>query len=213
MAARTRTRLAQWLRGADLADILVRHTAGDLELEGSLYASQSVELSAEQEAEVTATAARYRMDRERFRQATIARVLYTTGRLRLVTGEPLSSESVAPFQLDGLGYRSVACFYHSLKLPEGDPRRAAVARGERQRRRSGGRTTFGYHGQEITVGSLDHGLLIARATEAKVLAHDHVRRALAATGASRLYMGDAGSQVLGRTMPLVLMVLRLRLGP
>lgn len=213
MPAPTRTRLAQWLRSADLADIVARFTVDDPELEGSLYAPQSVTLTPTQEAELAAAAARYRVDPARYRLQYVARTRLTVGQQTLVSGRPLASESPTPFELDGLHYASVASFYHSLKLPEGDPRRAAVARGERGRRRSGGRVTFDYRGQEFAVGSRDHGLLIARATAAKVRAHEHVRHALLATGASLLYMGDTHSQALGRYMPFALMILRLRVAP
>ncbi|WP_434421488.1 hypothetical protein [Nannocystis pusilla] len=131
----------------------------------------------------------------------------------MISGAPLSSESPAPFVLDGVACRSVWSFYQCLKLQETDPSRGAVAAGTSGRRRvgTGGRRSFRWRGLEIAVGSPEHGALIARATEAKLLAHPHVRQALLATGMSLLYMGQSGVTALGRYMPLALMVLRFRL--
>lgn len=131
----------------------------------------------------------------------------------MISGAPLSSEAPAPFVLDRVACRSVWSFYQCLKLEETDPARAAVADGTSGRRRvgTGGRRSFRWRGEEIAVGSPAHGALIARATEAKLLAHAHVRQALLATGMSLLYMGQSGGTALGRYMPLALMVLRFRL--
>lgn len=133
---------------------------------------------------------------------------------RMVSGEPLASESHAPFVLDGAEYRSVWCFYQCLKLPEAHPDRAAVAMGRYRRRRgpsTGGRTTFAHRGEEIAVGSPAHGALIGRAVEAKAAAHEHVREALLASGTCLLWMGSWRPQALARYMPFALMVVRLRL--
>ncbi|WAS93696.1 hypothetical protein [Nannocystis punicea] len=131
----------------------------------------------------------------------------------MISGAPLSSDSPAPFVLDGLACRSVWCFYQCLKVPEGEPLRAAVAAGTSGRRRvgTGGRRTFRWRGEEIAVDSPAHAGLIARATEAKVSAHPLVRQALLATGMSLLYMGQRDAQALARTMPFALMVVRFRL--
>lgn len=204
----------QWLRRASMAEICGRLDPFDPSCEGMLYAEQTASLPPELEAEARRFAARHGLDPEVCRRRMTGRQLMEAGKLRMVSGEPLASESVAPFVLDGRAYRSVLCFYESLKLPEDDPQRAAVAVGAGRRRRLGrpfGRASFRYGGEEIAVGSVAHGVLVARATEAKVNAHEHVQRGLAATGASRLYMGDAGSQVLGRYMPFALMIVRCRM--
>lgn len=136
--------------------------------------------------------------------------------VRMVSGEPLASEAVAPFVLDGAEYRSVWCFYQCLKLLESDPRRPRVARGEfpdRARMPTGGRRAFDYMGEHVEVGSPEHGTLIARAALAKVAAHEHVRRTLLATGTCLLYMGWHDGQPLARYMPFALMLARLRLWP
>lgn len=204
--------LTRWLRKASMAEICERHDPFDRALEGALYASQRVSLSAEQEAAARQIAARWGLRPELQRQWMDARQLVAEGKSRSVVGAPLGSESVAPFSLDGREYNSVWSFYQSLKLQDGDPGRAAVASGARRRVGRTGDRSFGYGGQLIAVNSVEHGVLVARATEAKVRAHEHVQRALLATGAARLYMGDPGSQALGRYMPFALMVMRLKLG-
>jgi hypothetical protein len=73
------------------------------------------------------------------------------------------------------------------------------------------RGVFRYLGEEVSVNSVQHGVLVARATEAKVQAHAEVRQALAATGTTRLAAGDPMAGAIGRWMPFALMVLRLRL--
>lgn len=125
-----------------------------------------------------------------------------------VSGDPLASQAPTRFRLDGLECTSVASFYQALKR-DGDERIAGAA--GYHHRRAPARDSFVYAGERIAVNSAAHGVLVARATEAKVLAHEHVRRALAATGTARLYMGGPYSQALGRYMPLALMLLRLRL--
>lgn len=132
----------------------------------------------------------------------------------MVSGEPLASETAAPFVLDGIEYRSVWCLYQCLKVPESDPRRTRMARGEfpsRARLPTGGRRTFRYLGADLEVGSRAHGTVIARAVAAKVAAHEHVRRTLLATGTCLLYMGSPSGQALARYMPFALMLARLRL--
>lgn len=131
----------------------------------------------------------------------------------MISGAPLGSDASAPFVLDRLACDSVWSFYQCLKLLEGDPARAEVAAGTSGRRRvgTGGRRSFRYRGEEIAVGSPAHGALIARATRAKVLAHEHVREALLATGTSLLWMGPRDATALGRYMPFALMVLRFKL--
>jgi len=203
-----RMRLGQWPRRASVAEICARIDPDDPECEGALYAVQTTNLTPEQEAEVLRHAARYRLSPEAQRLSAIRHQLLMEGKLWEVTGQPLSSESIAPFVLDGCEYISVWAFYQSLKLLEDDPRRQAVASGRRRRAPRGGRTSFRYRGEEIAVHSVEHGVLVARATEAKVLAHEHVQRALAATGTSRLYMGNSSSQTLARYMPFALMLLR-----
>lgn len=134
----------------------------------------------------------------------------------LVGGPWLASEAPTSFELDGRRYASVACFYEALKLHEDDPERDAVALGlgrDRRRLRPARCGTFVHARQELVVGSPAHGGLVARATAAKVDAHAEVRRALAATGRSLLFMGGrygGAPQALGRFMPFALMVLRYR---
>lgn len=194
-------RLRQWLHRASVAEICGRHEPFDRALEGVLYAPQVAAITAEQEAEALRFAARHGLHPAWQRERMVARQLLAEGKLALVSANPLASESIAPFQLDGREHRSVWSFYQSLKSRDGDPRP----------RQGGRRTTFRYDGLEIGVNSVEHGVLVARATEAKVLAHEHVRRALAATGTARLYMGEVNSQALGRYMPFALMVMRFRL--
>lgn len=201
------------LRTCPLAELCARCDPLDAAWEGELYAVQEpppLDLAA-----VDREAARHGFEREWYRGLASRRGLLAAGLLRQVSGEPLCSEAEAPFELDGRRYRSVACFYQALKLAEDDPRRGALAEGRwtgsRRGPRPARRGVFTYAGQELAVDSPGHRALVGRATEAKALAHAHVRGALAATGSSRLFMGDAGSGALGRTMPFALMVLRLRL--
>lgn len=203
------SRLGQWLRRASVADVCARYDPYDREWEGVLYASQAATLTAEQEAEMLRFSAQHKLRPEWQRQRMIARQLLAERRMAMVSGDTLASEAIAPFVLDGREYRSVWSFYQSLKVHDGD--RAAVASGARRRVGRVGRATFRYEGHEIAVNSVEHGVLVARATEAKVLAHERVQQALAATGTSRLYMGDPTSQALGRYMPYALMVMRFRL--
>lgn len=179
--------------------------------EGVLYEAQ-IPGTPPDEAELRRFAAQHHLDLPRHREREVQRALLAEGRRCLISGAPLSSESHTPFALDGATYLSVWTFYAALKLPEGAPERAAAALGALTRRpRCGGRDRFVYAGETIAVGSPAHGALVARATEAKVAAHAHVREALLRTGRARLFMGDAGSGALGRYMPFALMVLRLRL--
>ena len=124
----------------------------------------------------------------------------------------LSSEAVTPFVLDGDTYPSVRRFYGSLKVPEGEARARFVG-GDPSvvKVKRGGRAdaTFRYHGATLTVGSLTHLQLIARAVSAKVGAHAGVRAELVATGRARLTMGKLAP--LGHVMPFALMIERLRL--
>lgn len=75
--------------------------------------------------------------------STWAGVLYDAAETTLISGDPLSSESIAPFVLDGRTYNSVWCFYQSLKPPPGDTRGQEAAAGRRRRLRGGGRTALG----------------------------------------------------------------------
>lgn len=173
-------------------------------LEGALYEPQVLP--------EVGTAQRSALDRER--PWEVQSRLRATGRVMLISGAPLSSEARTEFTLDGLTYCSVWAFYQALKVDEHDPQRAEIAAGtwhRRSRLRPTHRGYFHYGDEQYLVNSRMHALLVARATEAKVLAHASVREALARTGTSRLAMGDAGSEALGRWMPLVLMVMRLRL--
>lgn len=140
------------------------------------------------------------------------RRLRAEGRLWLVSGEPLSSESRRAFDLDGARYASVRAFYDSLKVGD-EISRAAVAAcvydGPRGRILRPKAMSFRYGGRDIDVGSVEHCALVARATEAKVLAHEDVRAALFSTRRSRLDMGAIAT--LGRSMPFALMVMRERL--
>jgi hypothetical protein len=202
-----RSPLAKWLRKASFAEIFARYDPNDSECEGALYEMQTPTITEEFEKDRLRFIAR--LSPEAQRQWMFRARLLDEGKLRMVSGGPLSSESVAPFVLDGRECRSVWAFYQSLKLPEGDPGRAAAARGEHGRIGRKG-ASFRYRGEEIAVNSVAHGVLVARATEAKVLAHEHVQQALAATGMCRLYIGTSSSQALGRYMPFALMVMRLR---
>lgn len=73
---------------------------------------------------------------------------------------------------DGRTYCGVWCFYQALKFAEEDPRRAEMAAGRspgRGRVKPARRDGLVYEGREIGVNSVEHGVLVARATEAKVL--------------------------------------------
>lgn len=201
--ADARTLLTRWLRKASVAEICARHDPFEPIFEGVLYVSQAPILSAEQEAAARQIAQRYGMPLHLQQQWMNRRQLLAEGKLMQVSGAPLGSESVAPFSLDGREYNSVWSFYQSLK-------RQAVASGARRVGRTGERM-FDYGGQAIAANSVEHGVLVARATEAKVRAHEHVQRALVATGTALLYMGDRSSQALGRYMPFALMVMRSKL--
>jgi len=138
--------------------------------------------------------------------------LRAEGRLCLVSGEPLSSETRRAFELDGAPYASVRAFYDSLKVDDVVTRARIAAcayDGPKGLIARPSRAIFRYGGLVVDVGSLEHCVLVARATEAKVHAHDDVRRALLATKRARLYMGAITA--LGRAMPFALMVLRERL--
>lgn len=128
-------------------------------------------------------------------------------RVHTISGTLLGSWAPTEFVLDGGVYASLFAFWRSLKHPEGDPRRAATAAGH-GRGRGRRDVAFTYAGERIAVNSPEHGALVGRATEAKVLAHAGVREALGATGTLRL---AAGSSALGRYMAFALMVLRVRL--
>lgn len=130
-----------------------------------------------------------------------------TERVHTISGTLLGSWAPTEFVLDGAVYASLFAFWRSLKYAEDDPRRAetAAGRGPRRARRD---VVFTYQGARIAVNSPEHGVLVGRATEAKVLAHAAVRAALGATGTLRL---AAGPSVLGRYMAFALMVMRVRL--
>jgi len=140
------------------------------------------------------------------------RRLREEGRLWLVSGEPLSSETRRAFDLDGARYASVRAFYDSLKVDD-DATRAQIAAcaydGPWGRIRRPRPAAFRYGSQRFEVGSIEHCVLVARATEAKVRAHQDVRAALLGTHRARLYMGAFAA--LGRSMPFALMVLRERI--
>lgn len=133
------------------------------------------------------------------------RLVYTNW--MMVGYVPLGSSAITPFTLDGQAYVSVYAFHAALKLAEDDPRRAEVMAG-RWRRRVGSRRgpIFNYRGEDIDANSAAHGLLMARATEAKVLAHASVREALAATGRRWLHISCQGRA--WSYMPLALMAMR-----
>lgn len=204
--------LRDTLKRRSIAEICALVEPGERELEGLLY--ETIPPPVRRDAAAEAREARWRgMEVDEY---VAWRAAQRSPPELMVSGAPLASEAPTPFVLDGRRYHSVWCFYQSLKLPETDPARALMAAGEYPRRRGPprfGRTTLHYRGEEIAVNSAAHGALIARATEAKVLAHAHVREALAATGTSRLYMGYSSALVFGRYMPFALMVLRFRLGP
>jgi hypothetical protein len=209
MAARREPPLQDSLRRHTIAQICASVEPDDPRLAGALHEGHR------------ATSVDYEADALEARKLGMDRYAYAAWRAAqrrplacMVSGEPLSSETVAPFMLDGIEYRSVWCFYQCLKLLESDPRRASMARGEcRSRLRTGGRRTFRYMGEDVAVGSREHGTLIVRAVEAKVAAHEHVRRTLLATGTCLLYMGFGDGQALARYMPFALMLARLRLWP
>jgi hypothetical protein len=184
-------RLRTQLRTRPIDELCARLDPFDPALEGPLYAPQVPP------------------DAPTLRGWERTRALRRAGLLVNVSGDPLCSEARAAFVLDGVECASVCCFYEALK--HGPAERAAIAAGAAPPRRPPARRrSFEYAGREIAVDSVEHGVLVARATAAKVEAHPAVRRALAATGEARLYIGDPHSQVLGRYMPLALMLLRLR---
>lgn len=126
--------------------------------------------------------------------------------------DPLGSSALTEFTLDGRTYASVWTFHEALKLAEDDPRRGELAlrRTYTRRLNPARRGAFVYMGQEIAVNSVEHGVLIARATEAKVLAHASVRQALMASERRWLHIGESVG-ALGRYMPFALMVMRVLL--
>jgi len=216
----TSKQLERWLRQAPLDELCLRADPFDPAWEGLLYAEQVTSGTYDRAAD-DAFAERHGLGVDFHGAWLHTRRLREEGVAQLVSGPWLSSEAPTPFVLDGRRFASVACFYEALKLREDDPEREAVAmgsaRGRGRRRRPAVRGSFHYSGegggQEIAAGSPEHGALVARATAAKVEAHAEVRRALAATGRSRLYMGvrfHDGPQALGRYMPFCLMVLRHR---
>lgn len=213
--AAARKQLERWLRAAAIDELCRLVDPFDPGWEGLLYEAQ-VTRGAYDLAADAAEAERHGLDIGFHRRWLHARRLREEGRTVLVGGPWLASEAPTPFELDGRRYASVACFYAALKLRDDDPERDAVALGlgqGRRRIRPALRGVFVHAGQEIAVGSAAHGGLVARATEAKVDAHGEVRRALAATGQSLLFMGGRygrGPQALGRFMPFALMVLRYR---
>lgn len=196
-------RAARRLRERPVATVCAKIDPFDPALEGPLYAPQVVP---DDEAEVRRQASFSGHASEYARAWSRTRCLRHAQLLINVSGDPLGAPT--PFVLDGLECASVWSFYQALKL-DGDER-VAVAAGRRNHRPGPLRDSFEFAGETITVDSVADGVLVARATEAKVRAHDRVRRALAATGAARLYMGGPRSQVLGRYMPFALMLLRLR---
>ncbi len=131
---------------------------------------------------------------------------------------PLVSGATTPFSLDGERYESLESMYHSLKLPEGSPERAACAaapawQARRLTRRM--RTeTFTYRERPMRVGSPEHAGLIARAVAAKVEQQGRVQEALQATGRALLVIRTshqgAPLNVLGRVTPIALMIERWR---
>jgi hypothetical protein len=138
--------------------------------------------------------------------------LRAEGLLSLVSGEPLSSETRRAFALDGAPYASVRAFYDSLKVDDLVTRARIAAcayDGPKGLIARPSRATFRCGAHLVAVGSVEHCVLVARATEAKVQAHEDVRRALLATKRARLYMGAVTA--LGRAMPFALMVVRERL--
>lgn len=133
------------------------------------------------------------------------RLVYTNW--TMVGYAPLGSSAATPFTLDGQAYASVFAFHEALKLADDDPRRADVMAGRWPRRvRSRRGRVFDYRGVEIGVNSAEHGLLMARATEAKVLAHAPVRQALMASGRRWLHISCQERAWL--SMPLALMAMR-----
>ncbi|PCC70716.1 Bacteriophage protein GP30.3 [Nannocystis exedens] len=200
--------LRELLKGRGVAEACRSIDPGDPQLEGLLYEGRRATVGDARAAEHEARTLKLGPGEYAAWRAQQRRPLQ-----HMISGAPLASDSPAPFVLGGLECRSVWSFYQCLKLPEDDPARAAVAAGTSGRRRvgTGGRRTFRWRGEEIAVGSPEHGALIARATEAKLRAHPDVCQALLATGMSLLYMGPADAQALGRYMPLALMVLRFRL--
>lgn len=140
------------------------------------------------------------------------RTRYMHANYLMVGYDPLGSSAWTEFVLDGRTYASVGTFHETLKVREDDPRRGELALGRAGIRRvkPARRGSFVYMGAEIAVNSVEHGILIARATEAKVLAHASVRQALLASERRWLFIGE-GVGALGRYMPFALMVMRVLL--
>ena len=211
----SRGQLERYLRRAPIGELCTLVDPFDPRWEGLLYEEQATRGAYDLAAD-DAEAGRHGLDVGFHRRWLHARRLREEGRASLVGGPWLASEAPTPFVLDGRRYASVACFHEALKLHEDDSERDAVALGlsrDRRRIRPARRGTFVYAQEELVVGSPAHGGLVARATEAKVDAHAEVRRALAATGRSLLFMGGRygrAPQALGRFMPFALMVLRYR---
>jgi len=202
--------LRETLRSRSVDEVCMLVDPDDPQLEGLLYEGRMATIS-----DVQADAIEARTRKLNYAEYAAWRAQQRRPLNHMISGAPLSSDAPTPFVLDRLACGSVWWFHQCLKLLADDPARAQVAAGTSGRRRlgTGGRTTFRYRGEEIAVESPAHGALIARATEAKVLAHPHVRQALLATGTSLLYMGPRNALVLGRYMPFALMVLRFKLGP
>lgn len=211
----SRGQLERWLRRAPIDELCALVDPFDPRWEGLLHEEQVTRRAYDLEAD-DADATRHGLEVGFHRRWLHARRLREEGRALLVGGPWLASEAPTSFELDGRRYASVACFYEALKLHEDDPERDAVALGlgrDRRRLRPARCGTFVHARQELVVGSPAHGGLVARATAAKVDAHAEVRRALAATGRSLLFMGGrygGAPQALGRFMPFALMVLRYR---
>ncbi|MDC0722448.1 hypothetical protein [Nannocystis bainbridge] len=201
--------LRELLRGRGVEDVCRAIDPDDPELEGLLYLGRRATVADAHAARHEAHA--LKLDARAYEAWRAAQRRPVN---HMISMSPLSSEWPAPFVLDGLACCSVSCFHQCLKLEEDSPARAAVAADTAERRRfgTGGRRTFRWRGEEIAVNSVEHGVLIARATEAKLKANPPVREALLATGMSLLYMGPPNALVLGRYMPLALMVLRFRIG-
>lgn len=195
---RRREALRKW----NAAELASRCDPFDPTLEGVLYEPQVLPELAAGEREAL----------EREQPWRVGHLLRAAGRLLVISGGPLSSSEPAPFAVDGEAYASVWCFCQALKLDADDPRRAAVAGGQRRGRvRPAHAGWFEYAEEQIAVNSRQHGYLVVRATHAKVLAHPRVQDALAATGSMRLMAGGRWSGALGRYMPLALMAMRLKL--
>jgi predicted NAD-dependent protein-ADP-ribosyltransferase YbiA (DUF1768 family) len=129
---------------------------------------------------------------------------------------PLVNSAAKDFVLDGERYASVESFYHSLKMVEGSPERAACAMAPASQAlrlaRRIRRADFQYRGRKYGVNSPDHAALVARAILGKIDQNQEVAEALRVTGRSLLVIRavhrGAAINVLGRVTPLVLMVER-----